>query len=261
MCPDDSAMQADLFRKGHAPEPPPLLRPERARLIVLEGIDLSGRTTQVQLLHDWLLAQRYYVTTTAWRTSPLISDVLTRARAKSPLRPLSYSMLYSADHIDRTEHVIKPALARGEIVLADRYVYTAFARDEARGLERSWVRNLYHFTVQPDIVFYLHIDPEEAVRRRLALQSSGKKKDQKGKKSDGKKQKQAGKPLPPIQPFATFTPEALESFRDFEMKMYSLYDGMQKEFGFHVIEGSQPIDLIQATLRRAVLPLLLERYP
>src|SRR5436190_10973336 len=173
-----------------------MIAPERSCLIVLEGIDLSGRTTQVQLLRDWLLAQHYTVTTTGWRTSPLISDILTRARMGTSLRPLTYSLLFSADHLDRTQQIIKPALARGEIVLADRYIYTAFARDTARGIERSWVRNLYHFTVQPDIVFYLHIDPEEAVRRRLALQSSGKTKDQKGKKSDGKKQKQAGKPLP-----------------------------------------------------------------
>src|SRR6266446_3417511 len=143
---------------------------EQPKLIVLEGIDLSGRTTQVKLLHDWLLAQRYQVTTTAWRTSPLISDLLARARTGLPLRPLTYSLLFCADHMDRTQRVIKPALERGEIVLADRYTYTAFARDAARGLDPTWVRNLYHFSVQPDVVFYLHISPEEAVKRRLALQ-------------------------------------------------------------------------------------------
>ncbi len=150
----------------------PMIAPEQPRLIVLEGIDLSGRTTQVQLLYDWLVAQRYRVTTTAWRTSPLISDILARARTRTGtmLRPLTYSLLYSADHLDRTQRVIKPALARGEIVLADRYTYTAFARDSARGLDPAWVQNLYHYSVQPDIVFYLHISPAEAVKRRLALQ-------------------------------------------------------------------------------------------
>src|SRR5579863_3607480 len=148
----------------------PMLRLERPLLIALEGIDLSGRTTQVELLRDWLLAQRYHVTTTAWRTSPLISDVLARARLGPPLRPLTYSLLYCADHMDRTQQVINPALARGEIVLADRYIYTAFARDTARGLDAAWVHNLYRFSVQPDVVFYLHISPEEAVKRRLSLQ-------------------------------------------------------------------------------------------
>jgi dTMP kinase len=254
----DEYIEKDLYRPGRAQEQPPFLRPERARLIVLEGIDLSGRTTQVQLLRDWLIAQHYQVATTAWRTSPLISDVLARARAKTPLRPLTYSMLYCADHLDRSERVIKPALGRGEIVLADRYTYTAFARDEARGLEREWVRNLYRFTVQPDKVFYLHISPEEAVRRRLALQQFARIVSKKEKKSGEKKRKGEKEKAAAIVPVSQSTQETLESFRSFEMKMYSQYQGMQEEFGFHVIEGSQSIDLVQATLRRAMLHLLLE---
>jgi dTMP kinase len=236
----------------------PLLRPERAKLIVLEGIDLSGRTTQVHLLREWLFAQRYVVTTTAWRTSPLISDVLARARTSSRLHPLTYSMLYCADHLDRTQRVIIPALQRGEIVLADRYIYTAFARDAARGLDSAWVRNLYHFAIPPDIVFYLHINPEEAVRRRLALQEQPKDvhKDEKGQKQKHNKGQGQQGAVPAKLP--TLTQETLESFRDFERKMYSQYQNMQKEFGFSVIEGSQSIDLIQAALRRAVMHLLLD---
>ncbi|HEV2656302.1 MAG TPA: dTMP kinase [Ktedonobacteraceae bacterium] len=235
----------------------PLLRPEGAKLIVLEGIDLAGRTTQVHLLRDWLSAQKYHVTTTAWRTSPLISDVLARARTKSPLRPLTYSLLYCADHLDRTERVIRPALERGEIVLADRYVYTAFARDEARGLDKQWVRNLYRFTLEPDAVFYLHISPEEAVRRRVALQqrvSLAAKSEKHGAKKQKKLLERAATTVqPPV-----LAPQTLESFHDFEMNMYSQYQRMQKEFNFTVVEGGQSIDLVQATLRRAVLRLLLE---
>lgn len=236
----------------------PVLRPERAKLIVLEGIDLSGRTTQVQLLREWLLAQRYAVTTTAWRTSPLISDILTRARTGSPLRPLTYSLLYCADHLDRTQRVIVPALQRGEIVLADRYIYTAFARDAARGLDLAWIHNLYHFAISPDIVFYLHINPEEAVRRRLALQEQPKDvhKDDKGQKQKHNKGQVQQAAIPAKLP--ALTQETLESFRNFERKMYSQYQSMQKAFGFSVIEGSQSIDLIQAALRRAVMHLLLD---
>ncbi len=235
----------------------PLLRPEHAKLIVLEGIDLSGRTTQVHLLRDWLSAQKYHVTTTAWRTSPLISDVLARARTKSPLRPLTYSLLYCADHLDRTERVMRPALERGEIVLADRYVYTAFARDEARGLDKQWVRNLYHFTLEPDAVFYLHISPEEAVRRRVALQQSVTL-EARPEKHGEKKQKKLLERAATTAQLPSLAPETLESFHDFEMKMYSQYQCMQKEFNFTVVEGGQSIDLVQATLRRAVLRLLLE---
>lgn len=227
-----------------------MLHPERPMLIVLEGIDLSGRTTQVELLRDWLLAQRYAVTTTAWRTSPLISDVLARARLGPPLRPLTYSLLYCADHLDRTQQVIQPALQRGAIVLADRYIYTAFARDTARGLSAAWVRNLYRFTLQPNMIFYLHISPEEAVRRRMALQKNAK-----GEKGDRNEKKQHGKQGQAS--FPAFTVEALESFRDFEVRMYGAYQDMQKEFDFRVIEGSQPIDVVQAILRRSILQRLL----
>lgn len=233
---------------------PELIHPERPMLIVLEGIDLAGRTTQVELLRDWLYAQRYAVTTTAWRTSPLISDVLARARTGPPLRPLTYSLLYCADHMDRTQQVIRPALQRGEIVLADRYIYTAFARDTARGLDPTWVRNLYRFSAQPDLVFYLHISPEEAVKRRLALSGAAKqekKANKKGKRGDKNEKKQQGKPT------LTLTDAALESFRDFENRMYREYQRMQKEFDFCVIEGNQSIDVVQAILRRTLLQRLL----
>ncbi len=240
------------------------LRPERPFLIVLEGIDLSGRTTQVELLRDWLAAQRYHVTTTAWRTSPLISDVLARARLGPPLRPLTYSLLYCADHMDRTQQVIEPALERGEIVLADRYVYTAFARDTARGLDAGWVRNLYSVSVRPDVVYYLHISPEEAVKRRLALQRHRQEKvgksDKDNKDTYAKQGKQGGKKHAQANanmPAPILTGEALESFRNFEVKMYSEYQNMQKEFAFRVIEGNQSIDAVQAMLRSSITRLLL----
>ena len=268
-------MAGDMFQANDSASfATPVLHTERRpQLIVLEGIDLSGRTTQVQLLRDWLVAQRYSVTTTAWRTSPLISDVLARARISPPLRPLTYSMLYCADHIDRTQRVIRPALESGEIVLADRYIYTAFARDAARGLDSSWVRNLYRFSVPPDKIFYLHITPEEAVKRRMALQnqregqpdsSQLKKSGKSGKDSkdgkDGKhhKQQEKGRSLALAQT-SSLSQEALESFRNFEKKMYSEYQQMQKEFDFSVIEGDQSISEVQTMLCRAITHLLLDR--
>jgi dTMP kinase len=257
MIEEEDFMANEQPKEGEASSvPSALLHPERARLIVLEGIDLSGRTTQVQLLRDWLTAQRYYVTTTSWRSSPLIADILARTRTKSPLQPLTYSLLYCADHLDRTERVIKPALARGEVVLADRYVYTAFARDEARGLDREWVRNLYHFAVEPDVVFYLHINPDEAVRRRIALQQQREKlQDVQAKKHGGKEQK---KRRQKVVAAGSLTATAMESFHNFEMRMYDKYQNMQKEFDFVVVEGGQSVDRVQAMLRRAVMGLLLE---
>src|SRR6266487_1725413 len=153
---------------GQVPGSVPMIAPERPCLIVLEGIDLSGRTTQVQLLQDWLLAQHYTVTTTGWRTSPLISDILTRARTGTALRPLTYSLLFSADHLDRTQQIIKPALARGEIVLADRYIYTAFARDTARGIDPAWVLNLYRYSDHPNLHSFPPRSRQSADKRRHA---------------------------------------------------------------------------------------------
>ena len=261
-------MASDLFQvSDNTAFAKPMLHPEQPKLIVLEGIDLSGRTTQVQLLHDWLAAQNYHVTTTAWRTSPLISDLLARARTGPPLQPLTYSLLFCADHMDRTQRVIKPALERGEIVLADRYTYTAFARDAARGLDPTWVRNLYHFSVQPDVVFYLHISPEEAVKRRLALQqrqnTAGVETETPGKTAQDAQERKQHKPKQKEQAQSArattvqLSGEALESFRNFEKRMYSEYQQMQKEFGFSVIEGDKSIDHVQAMLRRAITQLLL----
>jgi dTMP kinase len=235
-----------------------ILRPAHPKLIVLEGIDLSGRTTQVQLLQDWLVAQRYRVTTTAWRTSPLVSDILARARTGPPLQSLTYSLLFCADHMDRTQHVIRPALERGEIILADRYTYTAFARDAARGLARNWVRNLYRFSVQPDIVFYLHISPEEAVKRRMALQQQRENSSKAASKKNDRKHEKGHSKTGTLMLSTPLSNQALESFRNFEIKMYSEYQQMQKEFGFCVIEGNQSIDSIQAALRRTITRLLLD---
>lgn len=257
-----------------------LLRPERPPLFVLEGIDLSGRTTQVHLLNDWLTAQHYAVTRTALRDSPLIADVLARARAGTSLQPLTYSLLFAADHIDRTQRVIQPTVARAEIVLADRYIYTAFARDVARGLDIGWIENLYRYAVQPAIVFYLHISPEEAVQRRMTLlqqrvqdmrhaearrrkhghsDTPGKPdKAQKRDKKPGKVGKAPGVPSPSVQA-PVLSQDALDSFRNFEAKMYREYERMRQAYAFTVIEGSQSIEQVQAELRRAMLPLLLER--
>jgi dTMP kinase len=128
----------------------------------------------------------------------------------------------------------------------------------AEGLDLAWIHNLYHFAIPPDIVFYLHINPEEAVRRRLALQEQPKDvhKDDKGQKQKQNKGQVQQAAIPAKLP--ALTQETLESFRNFERKMYSQYQSMQKVFGFSVIEGSQSIDLIQAALRRAVMHLLLD---
>src|ERR1700683_2776065 len=124
------------------------------RLFVVEGIDGSGKSTQLMLLHQWLKAEGYGVVFSEWNSSPLVKDTTKRGKKKQLLTPATFSLIHATDFSDRTEHSIIPLLKAGAIVLCDRYVYTAFARDVARGMARSWVRDLYRFADTPAVVVY-----------------------------------------------------------------------------------------------------------
>ncbi|MYG34633.1 MAG: thymidylate kinase, partial [Gemmatimonadetes bacterium] len=121
------------------------------RLIVVEGIDGSGKSTQLDLLHKWLRSEGYVTVFTEWNSSPIVRDTTKRGKRKQLLTPMSFSLVHAADFASRTHEQILPALQAGVIVLADRYVYTAFARDAARGVNRNWVRDLYSFAPPPNL--------------------------------------------------------------------------------------------------------------
>src|ERR671934_979105 len=111
------------------------------KLIVVEGIDGSGKSTQLDLLHKWLLSENHLVAFSEWNSSPLVNRITKRGKKQKSLSPISFSLIHAADFVDRLERQIIPALEAGAIVLADRYVYTAFARDAARGVDPQWVRD------------------------------------------------------------------------------------------------------------------------
>ena len=134
-------------------------------LICVEGIDGSGKTTQIELLHDWLLLNKVDVILTQWNSSELISNTTKRAKKKNLLSGRTFSLLHAVDFADRLERTIKPALKAGFVVLADRYVYTAFARDVARNVDPNWVRNMYGFAIQPDLTFYFDVSPKVSLER------------------------------------------------------------------------------------------------
>src|SRR5499426_4182863 len=129
----------------------------RGRLIVVEGIDGSGKSTQVLLLQKWLEARGLRVYFTEWNSSDLVRQATKRGKKKNLLTPTTFSLLHATDFADRQTYSIIPYLKAGITVLADRYIYTAFARDIARGVDPQWVRDLYAFAVKPDAAFYFRV--------------------------------------------------------------------------------------------------------
>lgn len=142
------------------------------RLVVIEGPDASGRSTQIELLTAQLEAEGYAVLNTGLTRSELIGRGILEAKRNVSLGTRTLAMFYAADFADQLEHKIIPALQAGYVVLADRYIYTLMARNTVRGLRRSWSSNLYSFALVPDMIFYLDVDPYVLVHRVFAKRQS-----------------------------------------------------------------------------------------
>src|SRR5436305_7703503 len=142
------------------------------RLFVVEGVDGSGKSTQIALLRQWLISEGYAVFFSEWNSSPLVKKTTSRGKKKQWLTATTFSLIHATDFADRTEHDIIPPLKAGAIVLADRYIYTAFARDVARQVDRHWVRGLYRFAVQPTVAFYSRVSLEVSLSRILTRRTA-----------------------------------------------------------------------------------------
>ncbi|MGQ9649647.1 MAG: dTMP kinase [Phycisphaerae bacterium] len=200
-------------------------------LISIEGTDGVGRTTQVTALREWLEVQGYGVVETGWTRSPLIGSTISKAKQGRQLNRLTYSLLYAADFADRLEKEILPALSNGFIVLADRYVFTAFARDIVRGADPQWVRDLFCFAPIPHLVFYLQIDVPTLVRRVIARGN--------------------------IDYFEAGLDMALgddpyDSFKRYQSLLLKQYGQLAKEFGFYILNARLRPERIQAHIRKVV---------
>ena len=206
------------------------------RLFVVEGIDGSGKSTQLSLLHKWLESQGYVVFFSEWNSSPLVKTVTRRGKKKKMLTPMTFSLIHATDFADRTEHQIIPPLKAGAVVLADRYIYTAFARDVARGVNPEWLRKLYAFAVKPTVGFYFRISLDEAVRRLRA-----------GRKA--LKFYEAGMDL-------GLSDDIEESFHIFQGRIIEQYEKMVEEFGLQVIDATLSIEEQQAQMRQLVTQTL-----
>lgn len=135
------------------------------RLIVVEGPDASGRSTQIEYLTTHLEAEGYAVLNTGLKRSELIGEGILEAKRNVSLGTRTLALFYAADFADQLEHKILPALQAGYVVLADRYIFTLMARNSVRGIKRQWSSDLYSFALVPDLVFYLDVDPFTLVHR------------------------------------------------------------------------------------------------
>jgi dTMP kinase len=202
------------------------------RLFVVEGIDGSGKSTQLSLLHKWLESKGYGVVFSQWNSSPLVKDTTKLGKKKKLLTPATFSLIHSTDFADRTERSILPLLKAGAVVLCDRYIYTAFARDVARGMDREWVRDLYGFAVKPTVAFYFRVPLETAIGRLVGAR-------------DGFKFYEAGLDL-------GLTDDAEDSFRMFQGRIIEEYEQMIPEFGLTIVDATLPVEAQQARVRQIV---------
>jgi dTMP kinase len=202
------------------------------KLFVVEGIDGSGKTTQLALLAKWLSAAGHSVVVTEWNSSALVKAATKSGKKKNSLTPMTFSLLHATDFADRLLYNIVPPLKAGMIVLADRYAYTAFSRDAARGVDRSWVRELYSFAVRPDLAVYFKVPIEVSTDRLLARRVK-------------LKFYEAGLDM-------GWSTNAIESFRIFQGKVLDEYDRLVDEFGLSVINASGSITDQQRTFRKIV---------
>jgi dTMP kinase len=201
-------------------------------LIAVEGLDGSGKSTQIRLLYNWLFGLRLRVFFTEWNSSDLVKGATRRGKRHQLLTPTTFSLIHATDFADRYERQILPMLRGGFIALCDRYFFTSFARDAVRGCDPDWLRNNYGFARVPDITLYFRLPLETALGRIL----------------EGRprlKYFEAGMDL-------GLSPDINESFRIFQGRIMQEYDGLAEEFGFTVIDATRNVNEQQQTVRKLI---------
>lgn len=208
------------------------------KLFIVEGIDGSGKSTQVRLLEKWLRYIGIPVFFTEWNSSEQVKEIISRGKKKNLLTPTTFSLLHATDFAARYERNILPLLRAGYIVLADRYMYTAFARDVVRGCSPEWVRHLYSFAIKPNIAFYFRVPVEISFERIV-------------KNRPKLKYYEAGMDL-------NLSNDPYESYRIFQGRIIDEYELMIEKEGMIVIDGTNDIEEQQEQMRRKVMELLPE---
>jgi dTMP kinase len=206
------------------------------RLIAVEGIDGSGKSTQLALLERWLSTRGYPVHFTEWNSSRLVRRSMRRGKKKNLLTPTTFSLLHAVDFADRLTYQIMPPLKAGMIVLADRYIYTAFARDVARGVHPEWVRAVYSFAIKPDLTIYFRVPIEVSLERLLAGRAK-------------LKYHEAGMDV-------GLATDPVDSFRLFQSRVLQIYDRLTEEFDMRMVDATAEIPDQQKIVREMVEEVL-----
>lgn len=211
------------------------------RLFIVEGTDGSGKSTQIYLLKRWLEDNGYPVFFTEWNSSELIKAANKKAKKKNSLTPTTFSLIHACDFADRYEKMMLPHLRAGYIVLADRYVYTAYARDMARGCDAEWVKNVYSFAVKPTISFYFQTSLAVSLERILSSRPQ-------------LKYHEAGLDL-------GLSTDPVESFKLFQGLIKQHYDNMMHDEHFTLVDATKSVEEQQAQVRAIVHAHLADYVP
>ena len=206
------------------------------KLIVVEGADGSGRSTQIARLIQWLEASGHHTIQVGLKRSSLVSEELEAAQQGNILSRTTLSLFYATDFADQLENTILPALRAGSMVLADRYIYTLMARDLVRGVDEQWLRNLYGIALVPDAVFYLEVRPEKLVQRVFAKQQA-------------LDYWESGMDL-------GLSRDMFDSFLQYQSRMRDTFRRMQRHYGFDLIDAERPVERISLDLQSKIETVL-----
>jgi len=202
------------------------------KLIVVEGADGSGRSTQIAMLVEWLEGSGHATVQVGLKRSTLVSEELERAQEGNILSRTTLSLFYATDFADQLENIILPALRAGFVVLADRYIYTLMARDMVRGMDEAWLKNIYGVALEPDAVFYLNVPPEELVQRSFA-------------KNTALDFWESGMDL-------GLSRDMFDSFMQYQKAMQKTFRHLQTTYGFTIVDGMRSAEAINSELRKKI---------
>jgi len=209
------------------------------KLIVVEGADGSGRSTQIARLVEWLEGNGHATVQVGLKRSTLVSEELEQAKQGNILSRTTLSLFYATDFADQLENIILPALKAGFIVLADRYIYTLMARDMVRGMDEAWLKNVYGIALEPDAVFYLTVSPEELVQRNFA-------------KNATLDYWESGMDL-------GFSRDMFDSFLQYQRAIGKVFQRLQASYGFTIIDGNGSVDDVSAEFKKRIAVVLAGR--